>query len=229
MGAWMQRSPETRRLGWLALASGAIGLLAVAFLIAALAAPTPDPTRMRRETDFFRWQDAGVILQALTMLPVTLGLYRHAEHRGANPSVGVLRLGLVAQGLLALSSALIFPHVTSDMLYMGPIGLVGLWLLLMSRRPEGRLSTGVVWTGRIAGFGLLLVGIGLVIYGALVAPAVFVRPLTPAEIDLQTLTPANLVAHICMALGTLLGRLVYPLWALLLGAALLRRGGAMPA
>ena len=203
----------------LTVLSGLIGLVAVGCLIAALFAPTPSAHSMRRETNFFRWQDAGVILQALLMVPVTLGLYRlSTEARGLGNRL-LAGLGVIAQIMLVICSSLIFTGTAADMLYMAPLGLVGIWLLAVSGGPS--VSRSVVWTGRIAGFGLLLIGIGFLIYGAFVAPAIFLRPLTNAEIDAQSLTTPNLVAHICMALGTLLGRLGYPIWALLMGRALL--------
>jgi hypothetical protein len=204
-----------------ALFSGVAGLLGFALLLAALLAPTPSPDTMRRETNLFLWQDAGVIVQALTMLPVTWGIYRLSLRRDGGSSREWLILGLFAQSSLVFASALIFTGTVSDMLYMAPIGLVGMWLLLVNRSGNGIASSAVVWLGRAAGAGLLIIAVGFVIYGIFIAPAVFLRPLSNAEIDAQSLTPANLVAHVCMAVGTLLGRLVYPVWALLLGRRLL--------
>lgn len=53
-------------------------------------------------------------------------------------------------------------------------------------------------------------------YGVFVAPAVFIRPLSHAEIDAQSLTTPNLIAHICTAAGTLLGQFIYPIWTIVL-------------
>jgi hypothetical protein len=204
-----------------ALFSGGAGLLAVGLLVSALVAPTPSPDTMRRETNLFLWQDVGVIVQALAMLPVTWGIYRLSLRRDSGSSRGRMVLGLFAQTSLVLASALIFTGTVSDMLYMAPIGLVGMWLLLVNRSGDGIASSAIVWLGRVAGVGLLVIAVRFVIYGTFVAPAVFLRPLSNGEIDAQSLTPANLVAHVCMAVGTLLGRLVYPVWALFLGRRLL--------
>jgi hypothetical protein len=221
----MSSSFPVSRTAKMALLSGAIGLVAFAFLIAALAAPQPAPNSLRRETNFFRWQDAGVILQAIAMLPVTVGIYRVTELRAPDWSRLCVALGLFAQTALIVSSALIFTQTTSDMLYMAPVGLIGLWLLMVNRTRDGLVSTGVGWTGRVAGVGLLLIGAGFVVYGIFVAPAVFLRPLSNAEIEAQSWTQANVIAHIGMAAGTLLGRAVYPIWAILLGRQFLRVGG----
>lgn len=214
----MQVANERPKIAKFALLAGLIGLIGTGLLVAALFAPTPSPDTMRRETNFFLWQDAFVIAQALAMIPVTLGLYRLPPQE--RYSRKVVALGLFAQAFLVISAALIFTNTVSDMLYMGGIGLVGIWLLLVNRHATNVISSRIKWLGRVAGSGLLLIGVGFVIYGALVAPAVFVRPLTAAEIDSQTLTPANLISHLCLAAGTVLGRLLYPVWLLALGVAL---------
>lgn len=213
---------DVRRTGVLAVASGLLGLLGVGLLIGALAAPTPAPDSMRRATSLFAWQNAAVVLQALMMIPVTLGLFQAGRNLNRNGDTLTASIGLLGQITLVLAAGLLFTGTVSDMLYMAPIGLVGVWLLLISRKTDETSTRAIVWTGRVAGVGLVLVGAGFVIYGALVAPAVFMRPLSNAEIDAQSLTTPNLIAHVCMALGTLLGRLIYPIWAIILGRRMVR-------
>lgn len=213
---------DVRRTGVLAVASGLLGLLGVGLLIGALAAPTPAPDSMRRATSLFAWQNAAVVLQALMMIPVTLGLFQAGRNLNRNGDTLTASIGLLGQITLVLAAGLLFTGTVSDMLYMAPIGLVGVWLLLISRKTDETSTRTIVWTGRVAGVGLVLVGAGFVIYGALVAPAVFMRPLSNAEIDAQSLTTPNLIAHVCMALGTLLGRLIYPIWAIILGRRMVR-------
>ena len=213
---------DVRRTGVLAVASGLLGLLGVGLLIGALAAPTPAPDSMRRATSLFAWQNAAVVLQALMMIPVTLGLFQAGRNLNRNGDTLTASIGLLGQITLVLAAGLLFTGTVSDMLYMAPIGLVGVWLLLISRKTDETSTRAIVWTGRVAGVGLVLVGAGFVIYGAFVAPAVFMRPLSNAEIDAQSLTTPNLIAHVCMALGTLLGRLIYPIWAIILGRRMVR-------
>jgi hypothetical protein len=208
-----------RRLaGWAAVLSAAAGFAALGFLIAALAAPTPSPTSLRRYETLFRWQDGGVLLQALAMIPVVLGL--HATLRtGRRTTV----LGLGANACVALAVLLQFADLTWDSLYMLPQGLVGLWLVVINRRAVSPISKGLARTGGVAGFGLLVIGVGTLIHVGLVAPRELLGPLTNAEIDAQSWTLPNVIAHVYLAAGTLLGRTVYPVWTLLLGRALLRQ------
>lgn len=201
---------------WLALA-GLAGLASFGFLVLALAAPGAGNGSLRRTTDWFRWQDAGVIIQAMSMLPATIALADRLP-----TARDWLRFGLAAQAVLALSSFLIFPHVTADMLYMLPQGAVGIWLIAVTAKRSG-LPAATRWTGRIAGVGLLLIGIGAVLYAGLVAPRLLLRPLTNAEIDAQSWTTGNVVAHVFMAGGTVPGRLLYPVWCLLCWRAMVRR------
>lgn len=217
---------SVRRTGQIALASGLLGLLGVALLIAALAAPTPAQNSMRRATSFFAWQNAAVVIQALTMIPVTLGLHRYTMQSKPERGLLAVSIGLFGQITLILAAGLLFTGTVSDMLYMAPIGLVGLWLVLINSTDEKLFSRALARTGTVAGIGLLLIGIGFLIYGVVVAPAVFIRPLSNAELDAQSLTIPNLVAHICMAIGTIAGRLIYPVWTSALGRRMMRLAAA---
>ncbi len=217
----MPTAAMQRLCGWSAILAALAGFVGFGFLVAALLAPTPSPETLRRYPDLFRFQDAGVLLQAMAMIPVTLvvGVPTQRTWRSF-PAV----LGIVAQAALVVLLLLRFANVTSDMLYMLPQGVVGVWLLVANRKPSDLLAGGLARTGLIAGLGLLIVGAGFLIYGALVAPGVFAGPLTNAEIDAQAWTPANVIAHLCLALGTVVGRFAYPVWTLLLARNLLRRG-----
>lgn len=210
------------RTGRIAQLSGLVGILAVGLLIAALAAPTPAADSMRRETSLFAWQNAAVVFQALAMVPVTLGVSQLFGKTAPMASRRLLLIGLVGQITLILAAGLLLTGTVSDMLYMAPIGLVGLWVLLVSKSNPLTFPRGVRWLGLIAGSGLSLIGLGFILYGAFVAPAVFVRPLTSAEIDAQSLTTPNLIAHLCMAAGTPFGRVLYPIWTLALGVRMIR-------
>lgn len=218
----------TRRLaGWAAVFAGVVGVVAFGLLVAALAAPTPSATSLRRDVTLFQWQDAVVLLQALAMIPVVLGVYTLLRTQGRGPGQATVVLGLGAQALLALAILLQFAKLSSDMLYMLPQGLVGLWLVVVNWRPPPQLSKGLARTGFVAGVGLLVIGVGTLIHVILVAPKELTSLLTDAEIDAQTWTTPNVVAHICLAVGTI-GRAVYPVWTLLLARNLLRQSVGAP-
>lgn len=214
-------SPLDRKsIGRLALSCGLIGLIGFGLLVMALSTPPPSPGTLRRATDPFRWQDASIIIQSFLMLPVAFGLVSILRGKPATFGDPLVLFGLIAFGSLCISSALIFSGTVSDMFYMLPQGLVGVWVVLVNGRLPVPLGRSVRWLGRISGFGLILIGLGFVIYGACVAPRIFAGPLSNAEIDAQTWTTANILAHMLMAAGTLLGRALNPVWLLLLGRRL---------
>jgi hypothetical protein len=218
----MPRISSRHVAGCAALFAAGAGIIGFGFLIAALVAPTPSPTTLRRYADLFRWQDAGVLLQALAMVPVVLDLRRDRLQYTPGSIDKVRMLGLVGQSALALVLILRFANVTSDMTYMLPQGVVGLWIIAVSQASTVGPSRLLVATGWAAGVGLLVVALGFIIYGALVAPTALLRPLSTAEIDAQALTTPNIIAHICLAIGTLLGRALYPLWTLVLAVSILK-------
>jgi hypothetical protein len=213
---------RNRRLGLLVIASSIIAIAGFAVLAAALAAPPPAPGTLRRSEDLFRWQDGVVLVQALMMFPVSLGLRSLWPAQVGGTRSPLILAGLLSQAALAGVLLIRFADLTADLVYMIPQGLVGAWVIAFNVQTRGMLNKWVRWLGMIAGFGLLLVGAGALIYGVFVAPEMFVRPLTDAEIDAQTWTQPNIIAHICMAAGTLLGRALYPVWLLILGIILLR-------
>ena len=211
---------NSRSVGRLALISGLIGLIGFGFLVMALSTPPPSPGTLRRATDPFRWQDASIIIQSLLMLPVSFGFISILRGKPATFSEPQVLFGLIAFGTLCISSALIFSGTVSDMFYMLPQGLVGLWVVWVSGRLSVQLGHGVLWLGRISGFGLILIGLGFVIYGVFVAPRIFAGLLSNQEMDSKTWTTANILAHMLMAAGTILGRALNPFWLLLLGRRL---------
>ena len=211
----------SRSIGRFTLISGLIGLIGFGLLVIALSTPPPSPGTLRRASDPFRWQDASIIIQSLLMLPVAFGLVSMLRDKPATFSDPLVLFGLIAFGTLCISSALIFSGTVSDMFYMLPQALVGLWVVWVSGKLSVKTGRSVLWLGRISGFGLILIGLGFVIYGLFVAPRIFSGPLSNADIDAQTWTTANILAHMLMAAGTLLGRALNPIWLLLLGCRLL--------
>lgn len=154
------RSP--RFVGWASIAAGTLGLLALGVLILALkarasdAAINPYANRIGVSRAGFRAHDLGTVLQALLMIPAVLV---SSELTGADrdKTRRLVALGLIGQITVALFLLLAFASNVSDMLYMLPQGLVGLWLILVSARTRYSLSRGATWIGMISGIGLVII------------------------------------------------------------------------
>ena len=120
------------------------------------------------------------------------------------------------------------------MLYMIPQGLVGLWLILVSFGTRHTLSRGTAWIGLVAGTGLVIIASSAIGIAIAIGPvAAVLKPAAAPPVDPAAISSAtNRVAHLALAVGTLLGRTLYPLWAISLGIRLLSgpavdiRGGA---
>jgi hypothetical protein len=214
--------PVNRAGGWLAIASGLLGALAFGLLLAALIVPQPNSNTTRRFETLFLWQDGAVILQTVLMVALTLSLHALIRSQSARWSRIWVGFGLLAQTLLLLSLLLLFAGVSSDMLYMAPQGLLGVWLIVTNALLAGVLGRSVRVTGQLAGLGLSVIGLGFLTFALFVAPAVLTGPLTSAQIDALPWNTPNQIAHIGMMVGTLVGLTTYPIWTLLLGRTLLR-------
>ncbi len=213
---------DTRRevVGWATIASGAIGLLAFGFLIAFLA------TRLSGGTEeaaipLIRIHDVGVILQSLLIIPVVLTLGGIVSR----PAIGSGRmsatLGVTALLLIVLFLSLIFVKLVSDDLYMIPQGLLGIWLIVESRRVAGEFPRGITLLGMVSGAGLLLTAAFPIGFALFVDPA-HLNGWTPYDYQppAGTDTP-NAIIHIVLIIGTFMGAATYPIWAVLFGRRLL--------
>ena len=115
---------------------------------------------------------------------------------------------------IALLQALRFVNVGPDTLYMLPQGLLGVWVIMMSRRMRSHFSRAVSRIGVLAGVGLLMIAaslLAIILYfgvGALSGP---IR--NPGSYA----TAVNRVAHYNLRIGTYPGRLGFPVWVLLVG------------
>lgn len=222
----MTKVSPYRPAGWAALTSGAIGILAVVFLIGYLVLrgdQSPEAGVLAN-----RLHDAGVILQFLLMIPVVFGLHKLSQQRPPAMSGTTLYTGLGALFFVVLLLLLIFPKVVADVLYMVPQGVFGGWLIFVSWRLTGTLSRGLRWFGLVVGLGLALVGTFPLGYSIFVDTIVLQIPAASAEAfkQMPTSTPAqammNSIIHFILFVGSLLGVLLFPLWTILLGRRLLR-------
>ena len=214
---------QYRRVGWTAIASGAIGFIAFGFLVAFL---IPHVTEHLRGGILIRSHDVFVILQFLLMIPVVFGLYKLSYQRSSGMSQAMLITGVGALSFVDLFLLLIFPKILNDTLYMFPQGVFGVWLVVVSWRMQGILSRGLRWFGMVVGFGLALVGTfpsGMAIFVPWYTfgepPAI--PPVKPA--DSAGVNLADNVFHQFLWIGTFLGVITLPIYTILLGTRFLRK------
>jgi hypothetical protein len=131
------------------------------------------------------------------------------------------RTAMAALALLSLTLLLTLVHVLNDMLYMVPQGIFGLWMIWLGKHLSGLLPRHVKWMGIVAGLGLSLIGIFPIAFTIFVDPIAFRGPIPPDYQDVNS--TANIVVHIMLALGTLIGVPLYPLWSIAVGRTLLKQ------
>ena len=231
--------PPPRLVGWATIAAGTLGVLALGALVLALqsratdAVINPEANRIvELPRVAMRAHDLGSVLQAFLMIPAVLFLspLAGADH---GKTGRLTALGLIGETTVALSLLLTFVSNASDMLYMMPQGLVGLWLILVSFGTRHTLR-GTAWIGIVAGTGLVIIALSSIGIAVAIGPvAAVLKPAAAPPVDPAAISGAtNRVAHLALAAGTLLGRTLYPLWAISLGIRLLSgravdiRGGA---
>ena len=214
---------QYRTAGKAAMASGVIGVLAFGSMSAAVSVRSAGiPPDL-----LFRLNDAGVILQALLMVPVALALCRLSRQRPPAMGRAMLAFGIVALSLTVIWLALIFVHLAWDMVYTIPQGLIGVWLMLVNWRLSGVLGGGLRWLGMIAGFGMVLVGQFPISYVIVVEPMNYFVPV-PDDSPMVEST-ANNIIHLLLIIGSYVGVLPYAIWSMLVSRRLLReRAGGDP-
>ena len=206
----------TRNAGWASIASGVIGILAFASLIVYLVTQAgefgrsgvmPPMGRFLLAVDF-----VGAALQVLLMLPVSLQLYALRHDRSSQLSRVALIVGVTGFVAVAIARvlALLNPAV-SDILFMAPMGLVGVWLIAANWLRGTIPSRGLTVVGVIAGVGLTIVGLNFFFNGGIV---VFTQGPFAYATDIRF--------HMGLALGGVPGFILFPVWAIWLGIKLLR-------
>ena len=212
-GAVRQTAP------WFAIASGILGICSFVSLIAYITTPA------------LQMQGSGVApplgqlvltaqflcsaVQTLMMIPVAIWLYRVAGRRplGLNGTgfpwtiVGVVAFGSV--GLLRLVAMM--DSAVSDILFMLPLGFVGLWLVAVNWKYLPMLPGWMRIVGGLAGFGLVGVGLNFLFNGGL---AVFSKGPFAYGNDVNF--------HIGLGLFGFPGLTLFATWSILLGLRLRR-------
>ena len=187
-------SSTYRSAGRAAITSGVFGIMALGFLIVAVAYMVKsNPDLAGFVNLMFRTHHVGVILQALFMIPVAFGLHTLASQRLPSVSKATLAVGVVSLSSIVLCALLFLVNVVADDLYTVPQGVLGVWLMVVNRRLSSVLPRGLTWFGTVVGFGLLLVGTFPLAYAIFVDPIGLHGPIPPDHPNPDT--TANAIIH----------------------------------
>ena len=209
-----------RTSGWAAIASGTIGIFAIGCLIGYLILRSSNPDAGILMS---RFHDVGVSIQFLLLIPVIVALQRMSLRQVIVVTQKSLTTGIVVICFIALFSLLILSKIMSEILYMLPQGIFGVWLIFICLRMKGILSKGLRRFGMIVGLGLSLVGIFFIGYISLVSTIPLHIPAASIEEASKIpITPANNFLHYFLDIGSLLGVLTLPFWTILIGLKLFR-------
>lgn len=207
---------SNRAAAWAAIASGTIGIVAFGCLIAYLATQATEFIETGVMSPLGRLlisiNYGGVMLQALLMVPVARALYSEARSRAPKASSFALAIGLVALVGVAIVRLLqFFSPAVSDILFMAPMGFVGIWLIAINFLLVGVFRGALRALGTVAGLGLLVLGASFFFLGGLAV-------LTDGPFAYTN----NVNFHIGIAIGGFPAFILYPTWSILVGREMLR-------
>jgi hypothetical protein len=201
---------------WLAIASGEAGLVSFCCLMTYLFTPAfhmdesgamPRTARVLMDTNFL-----AAMLQALFMLPMVGRLAGMSSQRSPVPSRIAFLLGITGFSLVALFRVLTILHpAVSDILFMAPIGLTGMWLFIVNWLSKGSYARALQILGMIAAVFLIGVGLNFVFNGGLAV-------LTKGPLAYGNDVPF----HIGLALTGAPAFTLFPFWSILLGIRFLK-------
>jgi hypothetical protein len=215
-----------RLAGWAGIVSGISGLVAVYFLLAYLGSASAT-TRQEWLADgavgtppgVFAFQTVnyvGVLLQALFMIPVAVTLRQLDKlHQGLSrlaATVGIVALGAIV--MLRLLVLTLGNRAVPDLLFLGPTGFVGIWLVFVNWLLTPVLPKKARVLGTIAGIGLAIAGASFFFLGGLTV-------LTEGPYAVA----GDVDFHAGLYIGGFPGFILYSIWAILVGRRLLRAPG----
>jgi hypothetical protein len=222
----MQIGSSHRGAAWAAIASGIVGIAALVFILTAvsdrtsrLGAGTPGAVSVSLRTG----HDVGLMLQALFIIPAAFVLHALGQKRSPGVSVVTVAVAVAALLLIALLQLLLIAGVVPtrlDTIYMPPFGVFGVCLIVANSLAWNMLPRGLTSMGIIAGVGLGILGTSaflFLLFQVLGGEAAMADP---------RIVKWNRELHMGLAIGTLGGRTMFPIWSILLGHKLLRMGDA---
>lgn len=212
-----------RLAGRLAIISAVFGVAAFACLIAFLVL-RPSGADQQTSHLLLRSHDAGIILQSLCFIPFVLALEAIARQQSPGSTRVTVATGIIFLILIVALMLLSFVNAIADVLYMIPQGALGAWLMVVCRQSANGLPSGLRRLGVVAGIGLILISLFPIGYALFVDPAILHGPISDNDPTPPGTDRANSIVHMVLALGTLIGCSMYPLWSALAGRWLLVRG-----
>jgi hypothetical protein len=203
-----------RLAGRLAIISGVFGIAAFACLIVFL---VMRPSDQQTSHILLRSHDVGVIVQSLCLIPFALALDAIARQHSLGSSRVMVATAVTFLSLVVVLMLLSFVNVVADVLYMIPQGAVGAWLIVVCRQHANGLPKGLRRLGVVAGVGLILISLFPIGYSLFVDPAILHGPISDDNPTPPGTERANGIVHMVLAIGTLVGCSMYPLWSALAG------------
>ena len=207
---------KNRLAGWAAIASGVVSVIAFASLVVYLATQerTFEATGVMPPigTGLLATSDLASTLQVLLMIPAASALDALSRRNAPVVSRAAFTVGVVA--LLAVATLRLLTFANSavpGILFMAPMGFVGVWLIVANAIARGALSRSVRIVGTLAGVGFAIMGASFFFLGGLVV-------LTAGGGDAIT---NDVDFHNGIAIGGVLADILFPVWAILLGRKLL--------
>ena len=213
----MRKLLSMNRSSVLLLGSALLSALAAVVLVAGLVIRTDGSTGM-----LFRLHDACAVLAAMCIAAAAWSLKGVATRHGGSAGATIAVVGTTSAVVTALCLGLVLLAHASDMLYMLPQGGIGLWLIAVCAKWPTAIGRATRYLGLGVGVGLLMVAGSFIAIATAQGPALWalrdqhLGPLDPA-IESSSL---NVVGHQVLALGSLLGVLMYPVWAVMASRAL---------
>lgn len=198
------------------IASGVFGILADGALIGYL---TSFGTR---RADVMLWiHNVCFILQLLFLIPLVITFCKQIYPKPSARALLNLGIGSICVTILFLLLGIF--KVIKDFLFWFPQGFFGVWLIVTCWRLKSLLPKWIKWFGITTGIGFILVGVFPLGYALFVDSIILhIPPPSDEVMGKIPISPANIVMHYILWLGSFMGKLMLPFWSLLTGLKLSR-------
>jgi len=168
-----------------------------------------------------RLHDAACASQFLLLVPVVFAMHFLLRKNNFKTKQITLIIGIASALATSLCLLLIFPKVVSDIFYMIPQGLFGIWIIAINWRRNKFISNALRIFGIIVGIGLLITGLFPTGFALFISIDAVRIPAVPMKEFPQT--QANNILHIFLFAGFFTGVLTLPPWTMMLGKALIKK------